>query len=112
MLAALVSSQPAAAQRSRLDPTPFTHAEFERLTPAARARAINSLTRAQWGRACARSQLSLAALGPKAASWHIACDGSGVIDYMLLLPTRSRDEGARLIYCGPSTAGGRACALN
>ena len=87
MLAALVSSQPAAAQRSRLDPTPFTHAEFERLTPAARARAINSLTRAQWGRACARSQLSLAALGPKAASWHIACDGSGVIDYMNLETT-------------------------
>lgn len=104
--------QPAAAQRSRIDPTPFTHAEFQRLALSARARAINAMAREHWGMACANSRQTLAALGPKAASWHIACGGSGMLDYMLLLPTRSRDEGARMIYCGPSTAGGRACALN
>jgi hypothetical protein len=111
-LLGIVSPQTASAQRSRIDPTPFTHAEFERLAPPARSRAINAMARERWGRPCVNSKLTLAAAGPKAASWHVACDGSGMIDYMLLLPTRSRDEGARFIYCGPSTAGGRACALN
>jgi hypothetical protein len=104
--------QPAAAQRSRIDPTPFTHTEFQRLAPASRARAINALARERWGMACTNSRQTLAALGAKAASWHIACGGSEMLDYMLLLPTRSRDEAARMIYCGPSSTGGRSCALN
>ncbi|RXT57662.1 hypothetical protein B6S44_04450 [Bosea sp. Tri-44] len=102
----------AAPTRAMVKPAPFINAEFERLVPASRAQAVNQLARRIWGRSCVNSRQSLAALGPKAASWHVSCDRGGQLDYMMLLPVRSRDEGVALIYCGPSTAGGRACAAN
>jgi len=97
--------------RARVIPSPFIHAEFERMPRSERSRQIDMIARKRWNKSCPDSRQQLSSGGAKAASWQVYCAGSREPDYLLMLPTGTRAEGLMLIYCATTAQGGRACTL-